>query len=92
MALDKTVEVQQLNVTTADKYVTFEGGVNGFVLTCSSQDVFVDFDVPASSATGFLVKKDVTNNQWDFRGGSVKQLHAVTGSSTATLYIIGVRN
>ena len=92
MAQDQGVETQVLTVDSSGTSVaTFEGGIQGVVFSCITNDVYVDFDQPADAGS-FLINKNVTQNQIDFRGANVQKIYAKTASSTATLYILGIRN
>lgn len=90
MAADRLVEIQKIAATTADKYATFDGGIQSLVVTADA-DIYIQFDEPAAATTGFLVKGGVTNNPWEFPGGNVKQVHVVA-VSTANVYLMGIRN
>lgn len=90
MAKDRLTEIQKIAATTADKYATFEGGIQSVVITADA-DIYVALDEPSASTTGFLVKGGVTQNQWDFRGGNVQQVHVVA-ATTANVYILGIRS
>lgn len=90
MAKDRLTEIQRIAATTADKYATFDGGIQSLIIT-SDADIYVALDEPSASTTGFLVKGGSTQNQWDFKGGGVGQVHVVA-VTTATVYLMGIRN
>jgi hypothetical protein len=94
------LETQHLAFTnTADSSYTFgvgladpSMGVQKIILRTAA-DCYVDFDTPATSNTGFLLKAtDTQPFEFNFSGGSVKTVHAIGVSSGGTLYIIGIRN
>ena len=85
------VETQSLSVdSTGASFATFAGGIQAASFACETNDVFVDFDQPADAGS-FLIKKDVTHDQINFGKANVQKIYAKTASSTATLYILGVR-
>lgn len=93
MASYNHVEVQSGTVTTANTVFTFDGGIQGLVITATA-DVLINFETPAGTAdnAGFLVKGGITNSQLDFHGGNIKQLNARAVSGSASVYLIGVRH
>lgn len=95
MARDESVEIQKLSTVTssAQQVATFEGGINTLILT-SDQDIYINFDGhPAGSANnqGFLVKGGVTQNQWCFFGGNIKQVNVIAVSTSANVYLMATR-
>ncbi len=91
MANYDTKEIAQISVSTTDLSATATGGGAQEVYLVASADCYVAFDTPATTTTGFLIKANLAPARIVFTGGSVNQVHAVTASGTATLYVLFVR-
>ena len=88
MASDKAVETRKLTVTTADQIVDWGSPpLTEIHLTADAATVRVDFDQPTDDSSFPLLSKDT---QYTFTL-PVNKLHVSTSSSTANLYMIGVR-
>lgn len=90
MAQYDSLETQTISVTTTSKAATFDGGINECYLVTDA-DCFVDFDIPSIANSSLLIKANLAPARIVFSNGSVKKITAITASSTANLYILGVR-
>lgn len=92
MARDAGIEIQKLATVTSStqQVATFEGGIQTLVLT-TDQDVYMNFgDQPADSSS-FLVKGGVTHNPWEFKGSNPTKINVKAVSSSANVYLMGLR-
>lgn len=90
MAANRVTETAKVSVTTTDNYATFQGAQQLYLVT--DADCFIDFDQPAVANRSLLLKANQAPVFFDLRGGSVGQVHAITASSTANLYIMAAYN
>lgn len=89
MAAYEATESQIVSATTTSQEATFDGGIQG-VYIAATGDIHVDFDRPATTSS-MLVKANQNPFEFGFRGGNVKKIHVRTVSSTATVYLLGIR-
>lgn len=92
MARDQGVEFAKISATTTSGGVaaSFEGGITECTIT-SDAAVFISFDQPAvASAEGILLPAN-TPFRFVLKGANVQKVYAVTSSSTANVYLMGVR-
>lgn len=87
MAKNDSTETRVIKVTSTDKYEDFVAGCKRVCLVADA-DCFVDFNRPAIANSSFLLKANVnvTIPNIEFT-----QVHAVTASGTANLYILAIR-
>lgn len=76
--------------STSDNYQTFEGGIKTLYVVADA-DVFIDFDRPASTSSSLLLKANTQPVELKFNNVGVTTVHAKTASSTANVYLLGVR-
>lgn len=87
-ASDKAVETRKIAVTTADQIVDWGSpALSAIELTADAATVRVDFDQPTDDSSFPLLSKDT---QYSFVL-PVHKLHVSTSSSTANLYMVGIR-
>ena len=88
MANWEPVQTVMIAVTTTDKKENFGGLCTGVVLSADA-DCFVDFDTNAD--TGSLLIKGATAAQAIYFPAKFTEIHAITASGTANLYIAALR-
>jgi hypothetical protein len=92
MATFSPTETAQINAnSTSDQYASFDSGVQQLYLTTSA-DVYIDFDTPAVTSRSLLLKANLQPVLFDLHGSNIRKLFARTGSSTAIVYVLAVRN
>jgi len=92
MARYQGVEFQKISATQTSGGVpaTFEGGITECTIS-SDAAVFVCFDQPCvNSKEGILLPAN-TPFRFVFKGANVTRVYAETASSTANVYLMGVR-
>jgi hypothetical protein len=92
MAADTPIEFQKISATTTSGSTpaTFAGGIQECTITADAA-VFICFDQPAvASAEGILLPAN-TPFRFVLKGANVQKVYAVTSSSTANVYLMGVR-
>ena len=90
MASWEGLETKTISVTTTSQEATFAVGIQGCYLVADA-NCFVDFDVPAIASSSLLIVANQPPAQILFGGSNVQKVTAITASSTANLYILGVR-
>ncbi len=86
-----TVETEQIAATTTSKAAGFEYGIQRCYIRADAE-CYIDFDQPAITSRSFLIDASVDHPaEFDFGKNSVKSVTAITGSSTANVYIIAIR-
>jgi len=88
MAVSEQVDVRQLSASTTDSSVDFGRSVRQIIVWADA-DVYIDFDQEATTSTGFLIKANAVPLRVNVRGCT--ELHAITASGTAKVYVIGIR-
>jgi hypothetical protein len=86
MAATDAADTRKIAVTSTSKEENFETLCTGIILV-SDADCFVDFDKPAD--TGSLLVK--ANQSPTYFPVQFTRLSAITASSTANLYVVGLR-
>ncbi len=87
MAKWEATESRKIAATTADKAEEFEGLCIGAHLIADG-DCFVDFNRPATASGSFLIKANIP---YHLESIQFSEIHVVTASSTANLYILATR-
>lgn len=88
MASDKKADTHKIEVTTTPNYADFgRPPLSEVYLHADAANVHVDFDQPPDTDTSFLLPADTVVR---IRVNANK-VYAMTSSSTANLYILGVR-
>lgn len=91
MARGDTVETAQIAATTTAKAATFDGGCNKFLIRADA-DCYIDFDEVAVTSRSMLIKAAIDHpTEFNFGKNVVKKVWAITASSTANVYIVGIR-
>lgn len=97
MANWQLTETAQIAATAVNNFATFgvpgtaaAGGIQQCYVS-GSADFYIDFDTPAAATRSLLVKGGQPPVRFDFKGGSVQKVHVVA-VTTATVYVLGVRN
>ncbi len=89
--MDRTTETAVIAVVaTGDKFATLSSGAQKVYLV-SDADCFIEFDQPAMASRSFLIKANQHPAEFEFSGGNVNKVHAITATGTANLYILAVR-
>lgn len=92
MAAYEPIEFQKISATTTSGNIgaTFDGGIQECTIT-SDAAVYIAFDVPCeATAEGILLPAN-TPFRFVFHQANVKKVYAETSSSTANVYLMGVR-
>lgn len=93
MARDQGVEFQKMSATTTSGSVpaTFEGGVQTLTVTADAANCFISFDQPCvNSKEGILLAANLPF-LFEFKGANVQKVYVETSTSTANVYLMGVR-
>lgn len=93
MARDTGVEFQKLSATTTSggTPASFEGGVTELTVTSDAANCFISFDQPCvNSKEGILLANSVPF-RFVFKGANVQKVYVETSTSTANVYLMGVR-
>ena len=91
MAKDQITENALIAVTTTAKNATFTGGIQRVYMTADA-DCFVSFDENVAVAnSSFLLKANLKPAEFNFEGGNIQKVWAITAAGTANLYLLGVR-
>lgn len=88
MASDKKAETQKIACTTTPAYADFGSPpLSEVYLLADADNVQVDFDQSPDTATSLPIPKNVVTRI----RVNCNKVYALTSSSTANLYILGVR-
>lgn len=87
MAQSRAAETRKIAVTTTNKEENFVTGCNGIVVVADA-DCVIDFDQPCDPGS-LLIK---ANQAPAYFPVQFTRLNAMTLSSTANLYIVGLRD
>lgn len=92
MAAYEPIEFQKISATTTSGNVsaTFAGGIQECTIT-SDATVYVSFDVPCEATKEGILLPANTPFRFVFHQANVQQVYAETSSSTANVYLMGVR-
>lgn len=93
MARDRSIEFAKLAATTTSGVTAanFEGGIQQLYVTADAANCFIAFDQPADGAAeGVLLAANVPF-RFDFGSSNVTNVYVETSSSTANVYLMGVR-
>ena len=92
MSSYQTAEAQMISATDVAKCATFEGGIQGVIVSASA-DTFITFDeqVPVVNGNALFIKGNEHPAEINFPGGNIKKVWAIT-AGTANVFILGIRN
>jgi hypothetical protein len=93
MARDKSIEFQKLSATISSGTTpaNFEGGIQQLYVTADAANCYICFDQPCvNTKEGILLAANVPF-RFDFGASNVQNVYVETSSSTANVYLMGVR-
>lgn len=93
MARDRSIEFAKLSATTSSGVTAanFEGGIQQLYVTSDAANCFISFDQPCvNSKEGVLLAAN-TPFRFDFGSSNVQNVYVETSTSTANVYLMGVR-
>ncbi len=93
MARYQPIEFQKMSATqtSGGTPASFEGGIQELVVTADAANCFICFDQPCvNSKEGILLAANVPF-RFVFKGANVQSVYVETSTSTANVYLMGVR-
>ena len=90
MTANLVSETAQIAATGTDKAATFSGAQQIYI-NCDG-DCYIDFNQPAVTSRSQLLKANLAPTRYDFRGGSIMTVHAITSSGSVNVFITAVYN